>query len=181
MPKLHIAKVALIVRAKLPREVLQQHLPAPIESLGDQLANQANQYATEHQLGYFPALEFFQGQGGVDEFLLDAAEQISTFSLVVTRQEVMRVLQPIFSSVRITDLQSLAYTMPTVRPNQPHALKRLAEHYVADKVKFEVIVTLIQRQEPPPGIEKSAKQMAARWLSEVFEELEVTSARLLDS
>jgi hypothetical protein len=46
-------------------------------------------------------------------------------------------------------------------------------------VKFEALVTLLQKKSPEPGIENAAKQIALRWLDEIFPEIEVTSARLL--
>ena len=179
MASLHIAKIALTIKAKLPRESLQQHFPAPIETLGEQLAQQAIDYVHQNSLGYFPALEYFQEHGGIDNYLLDAADQMSLLTVTMTKQEVGRVLQPLFSSVRIGTIQSLAYTMPTVRPSQTQAQQLLAQHYLPDKVKFEAIVTLLQKRPPEAGIENAAKQIALRWLDELFSEVEVTSARLI--
>jgi len=176
---LHFAKIALTIKATLPREALQQHFPASIDALGEQLAQQALEYVNEHSMGYFPALEYFQERGGIDDYLLDAAAQISLLTVTMTKQEVSRVLQPLFSSVRIGTVQSLAYTMPAVRPSQPQAEKLLAEHYLPDKVKFEAFVSLVQKKSPEAGIESAAKQIALRWLDELFSEVEVTSARLL--
>jgi hypothetical protein len=176
---LHIAKIALTIKAKLPLEALQQHFPAPVETLGDQLAQQVTDYVREHSLGYFPALEYFQEHGGIDDYLLDATAQMSLLTVTMTKQEVSRVLQPLFSSVQVGTVQSLAYTMPSIRPSQPQAGKLLAEHYLPDKVKFEIVVTLLQKTKPEPGIEKAARQIALRWLDEIFPEIEVTSARLL--
>ena len=179
MASLYVAKIALTIKAKLPREALQQHFPAPVETLGEQLAQQAIDYVQRESLGYDPALEYFQEHGGIDAYLLDAAGQMSLLTVTMTKQEVSRVLAPLFSSVRIGTVQSLAYTMPAVRPSQPQAEQLLAEHYLPDKVKFEALVTLLQKKSPEPGIENAAKQIALRWLDEIFPEIEVTSARLL--
>jgi hypothetical protein len=179
MPSIHIAKIALTIKARLPREALQQHFPAPVETLGEQLAQQCMDYTQRQSLGYFPALEFFQEQGGIDTYLLDAVGQISLLAVTMTKQEVSRVLQPLFSSVNVGIVQSLAYTMPMIRPSQPQAKKMLAEHYLPDKVKFEVVVTLLQKKPAESGIENAARQIALRWLDEIFPEVEVTSARLL--
>jgi hypothetical protein len=179
VPSLHIANIELTVKARLPREALQQHFPEPVETLGEQLAQQAMDYADQHQLGYFPALEYFQENGGIDTYLLDAAGQISLLAVTMTKQEVGRVLQPVFSSVRVGVVQSLAYTLPPIRPSQSQAKKLLAEHYLPDTVKFEVFVSLMQKKPPQAGIENAARQIALRWLDEIFPEIEVTSARLL--
>jgi hypothetical protein len=176
---LHIAKIALTIKAKLPLQALQQHFPAPVETLGEQLAQQVMDYVREQSLGYFPALEYFQEQGGIEDYLLDATAQMSLLTVTMTKQEVSRVLQPVFSSVQVGTVQSLAYTMPSIRPSHPQAGKLLAEHYLPDKVKFETVVTLLQKTKPEPGIEKAARQIALRWLDEIFPEIEVTSARLL--
>jgi hypothetical protein len=180
MPSLHIARIELTIKAKLPREALQQHFPAPLETLGEQLAQQVMDYAERQQLGYFPALEYFQEHGGIDEYLLDAAGQISLLAATMTKQEVGKVLQPLFSSVRIGTVQSQAYTMPPVRPSQARAKTLLAEHYLPDRVKFEVFVTLLQKNPPQGGIENAARQIALRWLDGIFPQVDVTSARLVN-
>jgi len=179
MGSLHVARIALTIKARLPLEALQQHFPAPVQSLGEQLAQQAVEYVRQHSLGYFPALEYFQEHGGIDAYLLDAAAQMSLLTVTMTKQEVGRVLQPLFSSVSVGTVQSLASTMPTVRPSQPNALQQLADHYLPNKVKFEVLVSFLQKTAPEPGVEKAARQIALRWLDEIFPELEVTSARLV--
>jgi hypothetical protein len=179
MAGIYFAKIALTIKAKLPREALQQHFPAPVGTLGEQLARQVIDYVNQESLGYFPALEYFQEQGGIDAYLLDATGQMSLLTVTMTKQEVSRVLQPLFSSVHIGTVQSLAYTMPAVRPSQPQVEQLLAAHYLPDEVKFEAIVTLLQKKPPEPGIENAAKQIALRWLDDIFPEIEVTSARLL--
>lgn len=179
MTNLHVARIALTIKAKLPHEALQQHFPAPVETLGEQLAQQVMDYVAEQSLGYFPALEYFQENGGIDAYLLEATGQMSLLSVTMANQEASRILQPLFSSVRIGTVQSLAYTMPAVRPSQPQARQLLAEHYLPDKVKFEAFVTFLQKTAPEQGIENAARQIALRWLDDIFQEVEVTSARLV--
>jgi hypothetical protein len=176
---IHIARIAVTLKLKLPAPALQQYLPVPLETLGGKIARQVDAFVKQRDLGYYPALDFFQLQGGVDEYLLSAVQEVANLAQGFAATEIESSLQPIFSSVSIGTAHCLAYAMPTVRPGQTGAVEELARHYTPVLLKFEIMVTLIQRHEPPEGIEKSAKHMVYRWLSEVFEEVEITSARLI--
>jgi len=176
---LHVARVGLTVRGQLPRHALEQHLPASLDSLGQQLANQIDDYVKQNDLGYYPALDFFKQQGYVDSYLLDAVDQVAQIAVTMTKDEVMQILTPVFSSVRVESVLSMAYALPTVRPGQNNAMQQLALHYIPDIVKFELFVTMLQRREPEPGIADGAKKIAWRWLKDAFEDMEVTAARLI--
>ena len=176
---LHFARIAVTLKLKLPAAALQQYLPVPLESLGLKVARQVDGFVQQRNLGYYPALDFFQLQGGVDDYLLSALQEVANLAQGFAATEIESSLQPIFSAVTIGGAQCLAYAMPTVRPGGVDAVEELARHYTPVLLKFEIMVTLIQRQEPPEGIERAAKHMVYRWLSEVFEEVEITSARLV--
>ena len=176
---LHFTRVGLTVRGQLPRDALEQYLPAPLDSLGLQLANQIDDYVKKNKLGYYPALDFFKQQDGVDNYLLDAVDQVAQIAVTMTKDEVTRILTPVFSSVRVESVGSMAYSLPTVRPGQKDAIQQLALHYIPDVVKFELFVTMLQRHESEPGIENGAKKIAWRWLKDAFEDMEVTAARLI--
>ena len=180
MNSLHIARIGLTVRGKLPTKTLEQYFPAPIRVMSRSLAEAIDNYAQRHKLGYYPALDFFVHGNEVPAYLLDAVDQISAMAMSITRQQVYDLLQPIFSSVRVESILSLAYALPAVRPGQPNAIQLLTDHFTPDSVKFELYVTLLQKHQAQSGIEISAKKMAWRWLEDLFEELEITTARLLE-
>jgi len=182
-PSLYVTRIGLTVKGRLPRYALEKYIPASLDTLGQQLAQQVDDYTRQNQLGYYPALDFFKlqqkQQGSVDSYLLDAADDVAQIAMTITKQEATRILAPVFSSVRIESVLSLAYALPSVRPGQKNALERLALHYIPDVVKFECFITMLQRHEAKPGIEIGAKKIAWQWLREAFEEMEITTARLI--
>ncbi len=178
-PSLHVVRIGLTVRGQLPHYALEQYLPAPLASLGQQLAAQVDDYIKQNEMGYYPALDYFRQQSGVDSYLLDAVDQVAQIAMTLTKDEVNKILTPVFSTVRIESVLSLAYALPSVRPGQKDAQQQLALHYLPDVVKFECFVTMLQRHEPQLGIENSAKKITWRWLKDAFEDMEITAARLI--
>ena len=77
MSTLHVAKVALTVVVRVDRHVLDRHLVASPAAVGEQLAQQVDDYTWRERLGYYPALGFFEGRSGVDPDLLRAAKDIA--------------------------------------------------------------------------------------------------------
>lgn len=179
MAALHIAKVSMLVKVKVPMEQLQALLPAPVDQFGEMLAKQVVDYEAEHQLAYFPALEFLQQQNIIDQYLLDAAQQIAEASISFTKAEVLNSLIPVFSNVQLDSINSVAFTLPPMRPGNNQVLKALAEHYTPDTVKFELQVSIIQKQASTAGVEEGATRITQRWLSHKFDFIEITAARLL--
>ena len=172
---LHFNHIHLTLRLSIEDAVLAQHSVASPEIVGGELAKQVMEYAREQKLGYYPALDFFRSQGGVDAELLDAAESIGWLACNLAREEVTRKTRPVFSSVSFLAVQSLAYTMPTVRPGQPNVYTRLAEHYTPNGVKLDLDVSLIQKQPADEGIERFSRQVVSRWLKHSFKTLEVSA------
>ena len=176
---LHFNRVHLTLRVTIDEAVLAQHSAASPEIVGGELAQQVMEYSREHSLGYFPALDFFRSQGGVDSELLEAAESIGWLACNLAREEVARKTRAVFSSISFQAVQSLAFTMPTVRPGQPNAFNLLSEHYSPNGVKLEMAVSLIQKRPADEGIERFSRQVVSRWLKPSFKTLEV-SAHLTD-
>ena len=71
--------------------------------------------------------------------------------------------------------------MPPVRPNHANALERLTKHYTADTIKFELLVTLLRKDNDQRGdaAEAYARKMIFRWLKGVFENVEVRASAKL--
>lgn len=179
MPALHAANVALSMVVQIPQEVFDRHLPSSPQVVGKLLAQAVAQYSETQQLGYFPALDFFQEQGDMDPELLNAAENIAWLGTSLVREEVQIRLRGVFASVNIRAIQCLAFTMPTVRPQAPDALERLAKHYTPNQVKLDLLVTTFRKQKGEAGMDKMAKQMAHRWLKDSFAQLEISNATLV--
>lgn len=178
MSSLHIATVALALRARVPRAVLLEHLPASPYTLGADIAQQTHDYVMHAQLGYYPPLDFLKTQNVVDGYLLEAAQYIATVSSEYVQERILEKLIPVFSSVRFQALHIHAFALPAIRPSQPHALEHLARHYTPDVVKCDLLLSMIQKQKSEQGLDHYASSTVERWLAEEFEEFEITSARL---
>jgi len=176
---LQFSRVAVSFIVKVPRPVLEQHMAASPEVVGEELARQIALYAQQNRLGYYPALDYFLEHGGVDADLLNAVESMTWLVTGLVREEVKTRLRPVFSNIQFESIQTLAYTMPTVRPGQNNALLRLSEHFTPDQVKVAIIATAIRHRDTPETAVRMAERMIWRWLHEHFEKLEITHIRYL--
>ena len=181
MSGLHVARVELSAKVVVQITLLQKHLPAPIDKLGEQLANEVHKQAMNHNLGYYPALDYFKDQEEFPAYLLDAVGEVCSLATGIATQKINEVLVPIFSNVKISNIQCMAYALPGVRPGKPNAIAILAKHYTPNILKFELVVSVLQKQSPEEGFQKYADNTVYRWLEEVFESVEINYARLLEN
>lgn len=181
MTGLQVVKVELGVKLEVPVNTLQKHLPAPIDKLGGQIAKEVDKRVSQRELGYYPALDFFADDDEFPQYLLDAVKDVSSLAVDVVADVISDLLVPIFSHVKINNIQCLAYSMPLARPGKANAGEDLAKHYTPNAVKFELIVSIVQKDKPATGFDKYADNTVHRWLSEVFEDVQIFSTRLLDS
>ncbi|MBU1190165.1 MAG: hypothetical protein KKA36_02570 [Gammaproteobacteria bacterium] len=175
---IHLNKAVLTLLVQLPEHVFTRHLSASPVVVGTALAEQIGQYVQAEHLGYYPALDYFKDHtGAVEQDLLEAADHIAWFSCSQVRGEIERKLRPIFASLKFQSIQSQAFTMPTVRPQQPNAQQELIRHYTPDRVKLVLEASSFQKSAQQDSIAKWASHLAYRWLKESFESIEVTSAQ----
>lgn len=176
---LNLAKVAVSVMVQIPEQVFERHVPSSPRVVGQALAEAVMACERAQGLGYYPALDFFQEQGGVEPELLNAAENIAWLGTSLVREEVAIRLRSVFSSVTFQSVYCPAFTMPTVRPGQPDAVNRLARHFTPDRVKLDLRLTSFRKQANEEGFDRLAEHMLYRWLKDSFEEIRVTSVRSL--
>lgn len=180
MSALQVINVELGVKLEVPVNVLQKHLPAPIDKLGGQVANEVDKRVQRQGLGYYPAIEYFvEGEEGFPAYLIEALQEVSLLAIDIVSSTVNELLVPIFSQVKISNVQCLAFGLPAVRPGKPDALRDLAKHFTPNAVKFELVVSVLQKDQAPEGFEKYANNTVYRWLSESFDSVEIFSARML--
>lgn len=174
-------KILIIVDVQLKAEVLQQYLPCSANIIGQTLAEIASEYEKENKTGYYPAIEFFKTQDNVDPDLIASAEQVAWLVSKLARETIQLKLRPIFSSVHFQSIQTLAFSLPKVRPNKKDALEQLAKHYTPDSVKVELILTMMRRDSEAEDdrAEPYARKMMFRWLESEFETIEVKSSKAL--
>jgi len=174
-------KVLVTIDVQLKASDLQPYLPCSADIIGQTLADIAEEYARENKTGYFPAIDFFKTQDNVDPDLIASAEQLAWLVSKLAREIIQSKLRPIFSSVHFQSIQTLAFSMPRVRPGQGGAKQQLAKHYTLDKVKIELVLTMMRRDSEAQDnrAEPYARKMMFRWLESAFESIEVTSSKAL--
>jgi len=174
-------KVLVTIDVQLKPDVLQQYLPCSANVIGKALADIADQYQQDNKTGYYPAIDFFKSLDGVDPDLITSAEQVAWLVSKLARETIQRRLRPIFSSVSFQSIQTLAFSMPRVRPNQKDAIEQLAQHYTPDSVKIELVLTMIRRDSDADDgrAEPYARKMMFRWLESEFESIKVTNSKAL--
>ena len=172
-------KVLVIIDVQLKAEDLQRYLPCSADIIGKTLADIADQYAKENKTGYYPAIDFFKTRDNVDPDLITSAEQVAWLVSKLARETIQLKLRPIFSSVQFQSIQTMAFSLPKIRPNQSDALECLAKHYTPDAVKVELVVTMMRRDsEAQDGrAEPYARKMMFRWLESEFATIEVSNSK----
>lgn len=179
MPSLHISKIHITLKVKLPPELLERHLPSSAEVVGEALTEQVLAAVKKHQLSYFPPLDYLEKAGDIDADLLDATETIAWFACKLVREEVNKKLRGFFSTLSFQSVKCTSYAMPGVRANQLNAWHQLVEHYTPNTVKLDMIASVLKKEETPRGLENWSKQLFRRNLEGVFEDFEVTQTAVL--
>jgi len=174
-------KIHIIIDVQLKAEQLQQYLPCSASVIGKALAKASVEYVQQHKTGYFPAIDFFKTVDSVDPDLINSAEQVAWLVSKLARETIQSRLRPIFSSVQFQSIQTLAFAMPKVRPNQKQALEQLVQHYTPDTVKIELLLTMMRRDSEADDdrAEPYARKMMYRWLESEFESVEVLGSKTL--
>jgi len=165
--------------ASLPPHIFERHLPSSPFVVGEHLADEVMKYVQANNLGYYPALEYFELQGGIDKDLLEAAEHISWFDCKIAREELQRKLRPAFADIVFNSIQTVAFTMPSVRPGQLNGRHALIKHYTPDTVKIAMTVNARCDDQSVESLVSWARQSVYHCLKGCFHTIEVTSVREL--
>ena len=178
-------KILVSINVRLKAEDLQKYLPCSADIIGKTLAQIAQEYEQESKTAYYPAIDFFKTQDNVDPDLITSAEQVAWLVSKLARETIQIKLRPIFSSVHFQSIQTLAFSLPKVRPLKGGAsievIEALSRHYTPDTVKIELLLSMIRREsEAHDGrAEPYARKMMFRWLESEFESVEVTGSKLM--
>ncbi len=174
-----MVSVAVNLVLSVPTKALENYLAASPRVIGTELARQVHAYTQYERLGYYPALDYFKGRDIIPADLLDAALNVAWLAKELVQDEIRRRLQQAFSQVRIQNLQSVAFTLPRVRPSQQNSLVLLARHYTPDTMRVGMLLTTQRNQTSTAGLEDHAQNMLWQWLNEHFSSLEVTSSQVV--
>ena len=97
---LRFTQVAITLTVEVPEASLERHLAASPRVVGEQLADQVIAYEKTHQLGYFPAIDFFIDNGNIEQALVEALHNIAWVVTGMVRNEVRIKLRPAFSQLK---------------------------------------------------------------------------------
>ena len=181
MAEVRLNRYLATVRVRLAEEVVLQHSPSSPAVIGHELAEQIHDYVKKNQLGYYPALNFFEVDetGALDPDLIDASESLSWLVCRLVRNEIQSKLRHVFSSVKFQTVQTIAYTMPAVRYGGANALHNLALHYTPLSVKLDLVLSMISKryidEGADKGVEEFIRSALQRWLKDSFESIEISS------
>jgi len=176
---LQVISIELGVKVTVPIRTLQKLLPAPVDKLAEQLAAETQKAVQARALGYFPALNYFLDIEEFPAFLIDAANDVCTLAAEIVTAKIHEVLIPIFSQVQLNDVQCIVFSLPTIRPGKADTMSKLIKHYTPNVIKFSLVLSLLQNTVSRVGLEKYADNTVHRWLSESFEEVDISSVRLI--
>lgn len=179
MTSLYISKIHITLQVKVSPELLEKFLPSSAEVVGEALTEQVIAGVKRHKLSYFPALEFLEKQGDLEQDLLDATETIAWFACKLVREEVNKKLRGFFSTLSFQSVKCTSYAMPSVRANELNAWSKLVEHYTPNTVKLDVVASILKKQQFPQGLENWSKQLFRRNLEGSFESFEIIKTSLI--
>lgn len=134
--------------------------------IGPNLADQVDTAVQERGLGYYPALDYFNHMDGIDPQLLAAAKHIYSMVAQVVHRTVRADLRELIRGVEIAAIQTVAETLPHVRPGRAESLHHLARHYAPMSVRVRFSGSL--RQDPDNGL--SPEQHLARETTHTLKE-----------
>ena len=178
MSQLHITKIHISLKVKIFDELLERHLAASAPAVGEALTSEVISLVKKNSIGYFPALEYFQQQGELDDDLIDAAETIGWFASKIAREEVQQKMRGFFSTLSFQSVQTIAFTMPSVRPSKHDAHKALIQHYTPNVVKLDIVASVLKKDKLE-GMANWARQLFRRNLENSFAEMEVTQTNVM--
>lgn len=176
---LGMVRVALSVQVVIAPEKLGALLTEADRQIGRRLAEQVDAIVRRERLGYYPALDFFEGHADLKPGILDELKTLAAHIRKRVKRDTQTHLWPIFSSVQIERATSVAFTLLRLSPTQPEALEKLAQHYFPNTVRLELILGTLDKQHRLEVAEKFSANKVVRHLSEVFESVTVTATQRL--
>lgn len=178
--QLGMVQVALSVQVVIAPEKLGALLTEADRHLGRRLAEQIDAIVRSERLGYYPALDFFEGHVGLKPGSIEALKTLAAHIRKRVKRDAQTHLWPVFSSVQVERATSVAFTLLRLSPTQPGAVEKLAQHYFPNAVRLELILGTLDKQHRLEVAEKFSANKVVRHLREAFESVTVTATRRLN-
>lgn len=171
-----IQNVALTVQVTVVPERLDALLTEADKHIGQELAKRMHAAVQAQQLGYYPAPDYFAGQAEVDPWL-DELKRLAAQIRKRVKRDVQLRLWPVFSSVRIERVTTLAFNLPRVSLAAAQAQDQLAAHLFPGTVRLELVLSTFDKQRRLENVETFTEQKVVRNLRDTFAEITVSAAR----
>jgi hypothetical protein len=173
--------VALGARAMVPVTHLQRRLGMAVATAGNALADKVLACVHTEKLDYVPALEYFSGRPCMDVDVFKLVVRAADVACEYVAREAQDRLWPLFSNLHIENVHAHAFTMPRVNPKLPDAMAALIRHYSLNDVRLELVVSAFERNAVAEGYERFAAQKVIRGLRDSFDDITISSAKLMDA
>ncbi len=135
-------KIALSIDLKIVHRIIEQHIAASPYVVGAELARQIDHYVRKQKLGYYPALDYFQGKNIVDSDLYNTAESIAWLLENLTQQSLREHLRTLISDIEFDSTHVQIFILPHIRPCQNNAIHNLTTHLTPDHLRVSLSGTL---------------------------------------
>jgi hypothetical protein len=176
---LGIVPVRLTLEVVMAPERLEAMLSDADRHIGETLAARVDAIVQNEKLGYYPALEYFSGHAGIEDETLERFRHLAAQIRKRVKRDVQTCLWPVFSSVQIERAHTIAFTLPRITPGRPEAREALARHYFPNRVRLELVLSTLDKQQRLEEAEKFTSQKVQRNLRDTFESVTVAVVRRL--
>ena len=147
-----------------------------VSGMGNTLAEAVSVVTEQEDLGYFPALSFFQGRDDFDQAMLDSALHIYHMVSDVARETVRANLRTLLKGIEVDQVQAVAETLPRVRPGTIDARHQLARHYTPSTIRLHLVGEPRETEDGFPSSDIVARHIHTL-LGQRFQAVKITSVR----
>lgn len=109
-----------------------------VANMGQLLADQVLAAEAREKLGYFPALSHYHENRNVDVVMLDSALHIYFMVRELTGEIIRANLRTLLRNIDIDQIQTVAETLPRVRPAQADVRHWLVRHYTPSAIRLHL-------------------------------------------
>lgn len=180
MTSIRAHKVEVTLHVLIEKREFDRHVPTSSTHTARELAKQVVEYEEQNKLGYYPALSYLKEIDAISHPLYAQLEKLSWVLAQYVREVFTQHLQPLYANMKFNRLQCLAFTLSKVRCKQANAIELLEEHYVPNAFIIDLQVSVLQKHDIKDVIARFVSKQMTRNLCPHFEQVEVSSARVIE-
>lgn len=154
MTKLQHHKIAVLAYIDLAESDLEQRAAISVQRVVKQLSHSMIEHVRAKELGYCPALSYFQDQNAIDSELIAGLENIIWLAGQHLQSMLTVKLNPLFSMFAIKRMQCMAHMLPNIRVRSADAEQKLADYLRPTRFVVEMELGLVQKHNIHEAIER---------------------------